>query len=104
MRSAFCVLRKTSYAVKWSSLTTTRKQTMADENGKTTAGPETVSIDTARDVLGDLVLRSGFRDERIVISRHGKPLAALVGLADLKRLQESDATVQSSHENRDDAA
>jgi len=52
---------------------------------------ETVSIDIARDTLGDLATRAGFKDERILISRYGQPLVALIGLADLGRLQSLDA-------------
>lgn len=52
---------------------------------------EGVGIIRAREILGDLVNRAGFGDERIQILRNGKPLAAIVGLRDLERLRALDA-------------
>lgn len=50
-----------------------------------------IGIEMARARLGDLVLRAGYGNERITLTRKGKPVAALVGLKDLNRLQECDA-------------
>lgn len=51
----------------------------------------TLSLEDARDVLGRLVLRAGFGNERIELTYHGEPTAALVGMKDLARLREMDA-------------
>lgn len=45
------------------------------------------SADDVRRVFGDFLNRAGFGNERIVIVRHGKKVAALVGLSDLERLE-----------------
>lgn len=37
-------------------------------------------------VFGDFLGRAGFGGERIVITRNGKPIAALIGLPDFERL------------------
>lgn len=49
------------------------------------------SADDVRRVFGDFLNRAGFGNERIVIVRHGKQVAALVGIADLERLRTLDA-------------
>jgi prevent-host-death family protein len=41
--------------------------------------------------LGDLLDRAGFRGERIAITRHGKRVAVLVSVDDLKLLDEAAA-------------
>lgn len=48
--------------------------------------PDGVGIVRAREILGDLVLRAGYGNERITITRNGKPLAVLIGLKDADRL------------------
>lgn len=45
----------------------------------------------ARDQLADLVNRAAFRNERIVLTRHGKDVAVLVSVDDLARLEALDA-------------
>jgi prevent-host-death family protein len=66
---------------------------MESHMGQRTAAPESavtegsVPLETARAKLGDLVLRAGMHGERIVISYNGKPAAALIGLADLAKLE-----------------
>jgi prevent-host-death family protein len=52
---------------------------------------KTVAADDARVALGELINRAGYGGERIIITRHGKPLAVLVGMADLDRLEKSAA-------------
>src|SRR6185312_6653657 len=47
---------------------------------------EEVTIEDVRTNLGDLANRVGYGGERLVITRHGKPVAALVSIADLERL------------------
>ena len=46
------------------------------------------SVSKARDTLSEIVNRVAYRGERVVLNRHGKPVAALVSAADLKRLSE----------------
>jgi prevent-host-death family protein len=53
----------------------------------TGTSPTEVPADEVRAALGDYLDRSGFRGERIVITRHAKPVAALVSIEDLKRLE-----------------
>ncbi|MGQ0663614.1 MAG: type II toxin-antitoxin system Phd/YefM family antitoxin [Pseudomonadota bacterium] len=53
-----------------------------------TAG--SIPANEARDYFADLLGRAQHGKERVVISRHGKPVAALVPLKDLKLLEEID--------------
>lgn len=46
-----------------------------------------VPLAQLRDTLGDAVVRTAIAGERILITRNGKPKAALVSLADLARLE-----------------
>lgn len=52
----------------------------------------------ARDSFADTVNRVAYRGERIVLERHGKPVAALVSLDDLELLGrlEDDADVEAA--------
>jgi prevent-host-death family protein len=50
-----------------------------------------IPSDEARQKLGDLIDRAGFRGERIVITRHGKPIVALVSVEDLDVLESATA-------------
>lgn len=50
-----------------------------------------VTMSTLRQRLGALVNRAAYGQERIILLSHGEPRAAIVGLADLKRLQTIDA-------------
>lgn len=43
--------------------------------------------DEAKSRFGELIARTGFGNERIVITRHGKPLSAVIGLRDLEALE-----------------
>ena len=52
--------------------------------------PEGVGIIRAREILGDLVNRAGFGNERVLLTRNGKQIAALIGLRDLERLRTLD--------------
>ncbi|MER8008157.1 type II toxin-antitoxin system Phd/YefM family antitoxin [Streptomyces sp. NPDC094149] len=52
-----------------------------------------IPVTQARAELADLINRVVYGGERVVVTRHGKPLVALVSAADLERLeklQESD--------------
>jgi prevent-host-death family protein len=68
-------------------------ETMVKQDSEVDEGEssEGVGIVRARDVLGDLVNRAGYANERIVITKHGKPAAALVSMGDLERLRALDA-------------
>ncbi len=65
-------------------------------NGKgvTVAGPprklgdHDVSLANARSRLGDLVSQVSYRHDRIVITKHGRPVAAIVPAHDLELLEE----------------
>lgn len=48
---------------------------------------ETVSADSARARLGELLDRAGIGGERIIIQKHGKDRAVLVGIPDLRKIE-----------------
>ncbi|MFE2745391.1 type II toxin-antitoxin system Phd/YefM family antitoxin [Streptomyces scopuliridis] len=51
-----------------------------------------IPVTQARAELADLINRVVYGGERVVVTRHGKPLVALVSAADLERLEsEPDA-------------
>ena len=50
-----------------------------------------IGAEEARRDLGELLSRAGFGGERILITRHGKPIAGLVSIEDVERLQRSAA-------------
>ncbi|WP_212999130.1 type II toxin-antitoxin system Phd/YefM family antitoxin [Winogradskya consettensis] len=50
-----------------------------------------VPVTQARAAFADLINRAVYASERIVITRHGKPIAALISAEDLARLEELDA-------------
>ncbi|MCK9899151.1 hypothetical protein CC117_02920 [Parafrankia colletiae] len=58
---------------------------------------EYVPVTQARAELSDLVSRVAFTGQRIILTRNGKPLAALVPVADLAAT-EAEATTESAHE------
>lgn len=47
---------------------------------------EEIQAQDARARLGELIDRAGFLGERIIITRNGKPLVALIGMEDLAAL------------------
>jgi prevent-host-death family protein len=49
-----------------------------------------VPVTQARAELADLINRVVYGGEQVVLTRHGKPLVALVSAADLQRLRELD--------------
>lgn len=62
---------------------------MANDEAKPEDATETeagIGLELARSMLGELALRAGYGNERIILTRKGKPIAALVGLKDLERL------------------
>lgn len=50
-----------------------------------------VGAEEARKDLTGLMMRAGFGNERIVLTRNGKRTAALIGMRDLERLAALDA-------------
>lgn len=66
--------------------TRSRKQTAVSSPPPSSEIAE-IPADEARAALGELLDRAGWRGERIAITRHGKPIAALVSIDDLKRLE-----------------
>jgi len=49
-----------------------------------------IGVTQARDQLGELVNRAAYGDERIVLTRHGRPVAALVPIAVLHDLEDAE--------------
>jgi prevent-host-death family protein len=49
-----------------------------------------IPVTQARAELADLINRVVYGGERVVVTRHGKPLVALVSAADLERLEALD--------------
>ncbi|MCT9005841.1 type II toxin-antitoxin system Phd/YefM family antitoxin [Streptomyces sp. NPDC054766] len=47
-----------------------------------------IPVTQARAELAELINRVVYGGERVVVTRHGKPLVALVSAADLERLEE----------------
>lgn len=64
---------------------------MAPRTKERKAEAEPVSMDEARDALSHLVNRASYGGERIVIARNGTPIAAIIGLRDLEKLQSTAA-------------
>lgn len=68
-----------------------------------------IPVTQARAELADLINRVVYGGERVVVTRHGKPLVALVSAADLERLEEprespGDQVITSVTPVRDTAA
>lgn len=64
------------------------------EDRKDGAAPdiEEMSIEDFRRGLADVVGHANYAGRRIVLTKHGKPVAGLVPIRDLDRLREIDAT------------
>lgn len=50
-----------------------------------------IPVTQARAEFADLVNRVVYAGERVVVTRHGRPLVALISAADLERLEAMDA-------------
>jgi prevent-host-death family protein len=61
---------------------------------------EHVPVTQARAELSDLVSRVAFTGQRIILTRNGKPLAALVPVADLEAV-EAEGAVDAAQEAMD---
>ncbi|WP_037672581.1 type II toxin-antitoxin system Phd/YefM family antitoxin [Streptomyces griseus] len=57
-----------------------------------------IPVTQARAELADLINRVVYGNERVVVTRHGKPLVALVSAADLERLDALDGLDDSADE------
>jgi len=55
-----------------------------------------IPVTQARAELAELVNRVGYGGERLVLTRHGKPLAALVPASDLEVLEPDGAEIISA--------
>jgi prevent-host-death family protein len=55
-----------------------------------------IPVTQARAELAELVNRVGYGGERLVLTRHGKPLAALVPASDLEILEPESAEIIST--------
>lgn len=53
-----------------------------------------IPVTQARAELAELINRVVYGGERVVVTRHGKPLVALVSADDLRRLEESEAEAE----------
>ncbi|MET9446795.1 type II toxin-antitoxin system Phd/YefM family antitoxin [Streptomyces cinerochromogenes] len=53
-----------------------------------------IPVTQARAELADLINRVVYGGERVVVTRHGKPLVALVSAADLERLDALEAPAE----------
>lgn len=58
----------------------------ASEDRKENEPPVEITSDEGKQRFGEFIARAGFGNERIVVTRHGKPIAAIIGLKDLAAL------------------
>jgi prevent-host-death family protein len=58
------------------------------EEGRKPLGLAEIGAEEARVCFGELLDRAGFKGERIIVTRHGKPLVALVSIEDARLLVE----------------
>ncbi|MEV6400475.1 type II toxin-antitoxin system Phd/YefM family antitoxin [Streptomyces sp. NPDC051907] len=59
-----------------------------------------IPVTQARAELAELINRVVYGGERVVVTRHGKPLVALVSAADLERLETEEAAAQTAAEEQ----
>ncbi|MEU6683972.1 type II toxin-antitoxin system Phd/YefM family antitoxin [Streptomyces sp. NPDC046832] len=57
-----------------------------------------IPVTQARAELADLINRVVYAGERVVVTRHGKPLVALVSADDLRRLEEGHDLAEVAEE------
>ncbi|MFF6915012.1 type II toxin-antitoxin system prevent-host-death family antitoxin [Streptomyces sp. NPDC012466] len=57
-----------------------------------------IPVTQARAELADLINRVVYGGERVVVTRHGKPLVALVSADDLRRLEGTQELAESAEE------
>lgn len=61
---------------------------------------ETVSVGEARRNLAELVAKVGFGGKRVMLQRHGKPVAAVVSMEDLRKLENMEKQEDARDEER----
>ena len=49
--------------------------------------PSSISTSKAREFLADLITEVAYKGERVILTRHGKPVAALISAEDLELLE-----------------
>ncbi|QHY94135.1 hypothetical protein SSPS47_03200 [Streptomyces sp. S4.7] len=59
-----------------------------------------IPVTQARAELADLINRVVYGEEHVVVTRHGKPLVALVSAADLERLESLKSEEAAAAEER----
>ncbi len=66
----------------------------------------TLSVDTSqvKAQLSEFIGRVAFGHERVLVLRRGKPVAALVSIEDLRRLEVADATTDETRDVANDAS
>lgn len=57
-----------------------------------------IAVTQARDVLADLVNRVAYGNERVILTRHGRPVAALVSPSDLAALEQPQSGQQDTEQ------
>ncbi|MGC9544613.1 type II toxin-antitoxin system Phd/YefM family antitoxin [Streptomyces sp. UG1] len=57
-----------------------------------------IPVTQARAELAELINRVVYGGERVVVTRHGKPLVALVSASDLERLEKLGASAELAEE------
>ncbi|MBQ1125180.1 type II toxin-antitoxin system Phd/YefM family antitoxin [Streptomyces sp. B15] len=60
-----------------------------------------IPVTQARAELAELINRVVYGEERVVVTRHGKPLVGLVSAADLERLERLEAADQERSESEE---
>ena len=61
-------------------------QPLAPAATKPAESPPQVGAREAHLRFGELVQRAQYGDERVIITRHGRPAAMLIGISDFERL------------------
>lgn len=62
-----------------------------EEARKAVLESDFVTVSEARERLADLANRVEYGNRRVIITRHGKPVAVLVSAADFLKLQQIEA-------------
>lgn len=61
-----------------------------------------VPMAQARELLADLSGRVGYRGERIIVTKHGKQVFALISIDDLRRLEKYEVLEAVNNRNQDE--
>jgi len=63
-----------------------------------------ISVTDAKRVFSELLNRAAYGDERIVVTSHGKPKAAIVSIEALERLERLEETFEVHEADREGEA